>query len=73
MKKLNFSGVNIAGARSLTREEMRGVMGGIIDRQTWLKMCLEGKMGGAGDTGNETPQDIINVAICEELFDDMVV
>jgi len=41
MKNLKLKKIDFAGAKALSREEMKKVMGGIISPETLLKMCAE--------------------------------
>ncbi|MFI5451870.1 hypothetical protein ACHMWN_06890 [Pedobacter sp. UC225_61] len=69
MKNLNLNGFD--SATTLSRDEMKNVMGGIISAETYLQMCYDGKNGGSGIYGNNEAQNEINKAICDALYEDM--
>ncbi|MDQ8004302.1 MAG: hypothetical protein REI64_05840 [Pedobacter sp.] len=41
MKNLDLNKIDFGGAKPLSREEMKKVMGGVISPETALKMCAE--------------------------------
>lgn len=62
-------------ASTLSKAEMKKVTGGVISKETWMDMCLQGKfldvpISYDGSLNDEIRQ-AINESICEDAYDNM--